>query len=256
MNEKIVLRPGSDRPRPRKVISVALGVKDVELAGRIAATLEADQIAISVRAPSIPALLPQLGKAGADAVVADPPGKRAAELRGRLEALGSAAGHAPTLLLCEAVRRGFVRTALKAGAHGILLLPEVETGLPAAIRAACAGYVVISAEVAYGAMESAALSHREKQVLGMVVMGLTNRQISEKLFLAESTVKGHLSSTFDKLGVSSRSEAAAVILDPNAAEETGIPQLWKVRNGNGDGPHPVDGISQLDRFLLRRRKAS
>jgi DNA-binding NarL/FixJ family response regulator len=233
---------------------VALGLADAELAEKLATAVESDGMVVSLHAPSITALLPLLDGELVDAVVVDQPAKRQAEVRASVQSLLSVAERAPTLLLCDTVKRGFVRTALKAGAHGILLLSEVENGLPAAIRAACAGHVVISAQVAYGAMESAALSHREKQVLGMVVMGLTNRQISEKLFLAESTVKGHLSSTFDKLGVNSRSEAAALILDPSVAEGAGIPQLWKVATGNG--PIPIDRSAQPDSIFLRNRKAS
>ena len=67
-----------------------------------------------------------------------------------------------------------------------------------------------------------ALTTREKQILMLVVTGLTNSQIAAELFLAESTVKGHLSSAFSKLGVSSRSEAAAVILDPERGRGLGI----------------------------------
>jgi DNA-binding NarL/FixJ family response regulator len=66
------------------------------------------------------------------------------------------------------------------------------------------------------------LTPREKQILGLVVMGLTNAEIATKLFLAESTVKSHLSSAFAKLGVSSRSEAATVILDPQSGAGLGI----------------------------------
>jgi len=54
---------------------------------------------------------------------------------------------------------------------------------------------------------------REKQVLGLVVMGYMNCQIAERLFLAQSTVKSHLSSAFGKLGVRSRNEAADLILN-------------------------------------------
>jgi DNA-binding NarL/FixJ family response regulator len=251
MGKSVVLRPGFDRPAPRKVLSVALGIEDAELAARITEVLEHDQITVPVTASGIPELVPLLQNAQVDAVVADPPAKRAADVRDGLQAL-RAVSAAPVLLLFPTVRRGFVRTALKSGAHGVLLLSETEPGLPAAIRAADVGWVVISAQVAYGAMQSGALSHREKQILGMVVMGLTNRQISEKLFLAESTVKGHLSSTFDKLGVNSRSEAAALILDPNAAEETGIRQLWMRANGRGQ----PDRTAQLDRFEVPGRKAS
>ena len=55
--------------------------------------------------------------------------------------------------------------------------------------------------------------------------GLTNAQIAGKLFLAESTVKSHLSSSFTKLGVSSRYEAATLILDPERGRRLGFREL-------------------------------
>ncbi len=63
-------------------------------------------------------------------------------------------------------------------------------------------------------LETESLSMREKQVLSMIVMGSTNAEIATKLFLAESTVKSHLSSAYNKLGVCSRKDAASRILDP------------------------------------------
>ena len=60
-----------------------------------------------------------------------------------------------------------------------------------------------------------AFSHRERQVLALVVRGFGNRQIAARLFLAESTVKSHLASAFQKLGVRSRKEAAALLMDPD-----------------------------------------
>jgi DNA-binding NarL/FixJ family response regulator len=62
-------------------------------------------------------------------------------------------------------------------------------------------------------------SHRERQVLALLVRGLGNRQIASHLFLAESTVKSHLSSAFQKLGVRSRKEAAALLMDPDEGLE-------------------------------------
>jgi DNA-binding CsgD family transcriptional regulator len=56
-----------------------------------------------------------------------------------------------------------------------------------------------------------ALSYREKEVLELAAGGLTNSQIASRLFLAESTVKTHLSSAFRRLGVGSRREAAALM---------------------------------------------
>src|SRR5207247_10259922 len=74
------------------------------------------------------------------------------------------------------------------------------------------------------------LSHREKQILSLVAAGATNREIANRLYLAESTIKNHLSSVFVKLGVRSRAEAAAA-LDP--AEALFEPP-WAV-GFNGDG---------------------
>jgi DNA-binding NarL/FixJ family response regulator len=61
-----------------------------------------------------------------------------------------------------------------------------------------------------------------------VVLGFTNRQIADKLFLAESTVKTHLSSAFGKLDAHSRADVTARILDPENGYGVGILSL-----GNG-----------------------
>ena len=70
-----------------------------------------------------------------------------------------------------------------------------------------------------------ALTTREKQILALVITGLTNAQIAGRLFLAESTIKSHLSSAFSKLGVSSRYEAATVILDSERGGGLGIREI-------------------------------
>jgi DNA-binding NarL/FixJ family response regulator len=52
------------------------------------------------------------------------------------------------------------------------------------------------------------LSDREKEIVGLVAQGFRNREIGEKLFISEQTVKNHLHNIFDKLGVSDRLELA------------------------------------------------
>jgi len=110
----------------------------------------------------------------------------------------------------EDSRRG-VRRALEAGADGVVFDTEIESALPVTVRAVLAGQTVVPAP---GRLEldRPTLSTREKQVLRMVVDGMSNKAIAGELFLAESTVKCHLSSAFSKLGVRSRNEAADLIL--------------------------------------------
>jgi DNA-binding NarL/FixJ family response regulator len=110
----------------------------------------------------------------------------------------------------EDSRRG-VRRALEAGADGVVFETMLEATLPVTVRSVLAGQTVVPAA---GRLEldRPTLSTREKQVLSMVVAGMSNKAIAGELFLAESTVKCHLSSAFSKLGVRSRNEAADLIL--------------------------------------------
>ena len=57
--------------------------------------------------------------------------------------------------------------------------------------------------------ELAALTDQERRILELIAEGLTNRQIGERMFLAEKTVKNYVSNVLAKLGMSRRSEAAA-----------------------------------------------
>jgi DNA-binding NarL/FixJ family response regulator len=113
-------------------------------------------------------------------------------------------------IMPEDSRRG-VRRALEAGADGVVFEAEVEVALSLTVRAVLAGQMAVPAAGRHE-VDRPTLSGREKQVLGMVVMGMSNKAIASKLFLAESTVKCHLSSAFSKLGVRSRNEAADLIL--------------------------------------------
>ena len=80
-------------------------------------------------------------------------------------------------------------------------------------------------------VERPVFSFREKQVLELVARGFTNGEIAMQLFLAESTVKSHLSSSFRKLGINSRKEAAAIVLDPENGLGLGLTAVsW------ADGP--------------------
>ena len=114
-----------------------------------------------------------------------------------------------------------VRVLLTEGVHAFVREDEAERALHAAVLAAAAGLLALPGDLRQS-MVKPVLSSREKQVLSLVVLGLTNGEIARKLHLTESTVKSHLSSSFTKLGARSRGEATALILDPATGLGAGI----------------------------------
>lgn len=113
------------------------------------------------------------------------------------------------------------RRALDAGADAIVFEPEIETTLAVTALAVASGQSVVPRKLR-ASVERPAFSHRERQVLALVSRGLTNSEIAERLLLAQSTVKSHLSSAFTKLGIRSRKEVTALLLDPEQAQAVGL----------------------------------
>jgi NarL family two-component system response regulator YdfI len=111
---------------------------------------------------------------------------------------------------------------LRAGALGYLLKDTDRETLLNAIRAASRGETFLKPEIlqrvlaqavtapASPAAGPAELTDREKQVLALIVRGAQNKEIAARLGITERTVKAHLASIFNRLGVNSRTEAAAV----------------------------------------------
>ncbi len=106
-----------------------------------------------------------------------------------------------------------VRRALEAGVDGAVGEADIGATLSVAVQGVCAGLLVVP-RASRHELAPPALSHRERQVLALLVDGCTNAEIGARLYLAESTVKSHLSGAFAKLGVRSRRDAVAMILDP------------------------------------------
>jgi DNA-binding NarL/FixJ family response regulator len=127
----------------------------------------------------------------------------------------------PVVVVCAGIQRWGIRAALTAGAAGVVLYDDLDSALGPCLRSVQAGQTCVP-RGHWQQIEPPALSSREKQILGLVVMGYMNSQIAEQLFLAESTVKSHLSSAFGKLGVRSRNEAVSLILDPERGLGMGI----------------------------------
>jgi NarL family two-component system response regulator LiaR len=111
-----------------------------------------------------------------------------------------------------------VRDALAAGALSYLLKNVSAEDLAEAIRAACGGRSTLAAEAVQALVRPVAnagavgddLTPREREVLALMVKGLTNPEIAERLVVSRSTAKAHVSNVLAKLGVSNRAEAVAL----------------------------------------------
>jgi DNA-binding NarL/FixJ family response regulator len=102
-----------------------------------------------------------------------------------------------------------IRAALQAGASSFISKQILPRDLPSAVRQAHAGTVfagVGETDTAPGAKDSG-LSERELGILAALGAGRSNKQIAQELWLAEPTIKFHLTNVYRKLGVTSRTEA-------------------------------------------------
>lgn len=108
---------------------------------------------------------------------------------------------------------------LKAGAKGYLLKDSSPNEIAEGIRAVTEGMTWLCPAVTQVLVESGisgnnpveaqALTGREVEVLQCVAQGYNNAQVAERLKISESTVKNHMSSLYDKLGLHTRAEAVA-----------------------------------------------
>jgi DNA-binding NarL/FixJ family response regulator len=125
----------------------------------------------------------------------------------------------------------WVFDAVRAGARGYLLKDTPRERLLAAIREAAAGETPVDPGVAGklfahvvqqssvpDASIAALLSEREREVLGLLGKGLSNAEIAARIYLSEGTVRNYVSSIFEKLGVSDRTQAAILAIRSGLAD--------------------------------------
>ena len=131
---------------------------------------------------------------------------------------------AKVLLLTTFLDDDYIVRAIRLGACGYLLKQDY-TALPAAIRAAASGQTVFGREVtekiprilsghpaADTGFDARDLTDREAELCAWVAEGLSNREIGEKMFLSEGTVRNYLSSILTKLGLRDRTQLAIYYL--------------------------------------------
>ncbi|GGQ24357.1 response regulator [Streptomyces roseolilacinus] len=151
------------------------------------------------------------------------PGTDGIEALRRLRELGNPA---KVLIVTSFTEQRTVVPALRAGAAGYVYKDVDPDALAGAIRSVHAGHVLLQPEVA-GALlsqeetnggsggRSGTLTEREREVLGLIADGRSNREIARALVLSEKTVKTHVSNILMKLDLADRTQAA----------------LWAVRHG-------------------------
>ncbi|MFJ8886535.1 response regulator [Streptomyces sp. NPDC102402] len=132
---------------------------------------------------------------------------------------------AKVLIVTSFTEQRTVVPALRAGASGYVYKDVDPDALAGAIRSVHAGHVLLQPEVAgallaqedpgSGTGRGSTLTEREREVLGLIADGRSNREIARALVLSEKTVKTHVSNILMKLDLSDRTQAA----------------LWAVRNG-------------------------
>ncbi len=128
--------------------------------------------------------------------------------------------HVQVIALTSFQEKQLVQDALQAGAIGYLLKNVSGDELADAIRQAHGGRPTLAPEAVQALVQppseiesmAADLTRREHEVLALLVQGMSNPEIAERLVISRATVKVHISNILSKLGVASRAEAISVAI--------------------------------------------
>lgn len=120
----------------------------------------------------------------------------------------------PVLVLTTFDTQSDIVAAVEAGALGYLLKDAPPEQVQAAVVATAEGRRTLSSDIAATLMARMhrpviTLSQRETEILTLLATGATNREMAQRLFISESTVKTHLVHIYSKLGVDNRTAAVA-----------------------------------------------
>lgn len=142
------------------------------------------------------------------------------------QAIRETCPHTQVIALTSFKEDDLVQRTLRAGAIGYLLKNVSANELANAIRSARAGRPTLAPEAAHALIHASQnhpsvgfdLTSREREILSLMVSGLSNPDIAEQLVVSRSTVKFHVSSILSKLGVSSRTQAVTLALKNKLVE--------------------------------------
>lgn len=130
------------------------------------------------------------------------------------------------LMLSSSKEEDVIKSGIQAGAIGYVLKNISAEEMAEAIRSAARGQSTLSPAVTQALVAATArppepeyhLTERERELLGLLVKGLSNPEIADRLTISLSTVKFHISSILAKLGASSRTEAVAMALEKHLVD--------------------------------------
>ena len=184
--------------------------------------LEADEeIEIVAEVDSGTKVIPFIGQTGPDLVLLDirMPGIDGLTV---LERIRERYPHVKVAILSGVDDPSVIQAAFGRGAAAYIVKHVDPRDLPSALRQAVEGTVFqplgALESVTKGAAEEVELTKRELTILEALQIGRSNKQIAEKLFLAEQTVKFHLTNIYRKLDVSNRTEAVRYAHDHGIVE--------------------------------------
>ena len=204
----LVARVCSERQLDRGVLSIASIASSKSVAGAALVALEDDGLTVEGRhVGSGPAAVEQLAADTDVVLIVDDRPQRAGVI---VHAARHRLPDAGIVVVVPAATRSDTRALLAAGADALVLEREGDGVLSAVVRSVSLGQVSVPRRFRE-CLDRPALSHRERQMIALVVAGCTNAQIAERLCLSESTINAHLSSAFRRLGVNSRRNAAAAV---------------------------------------------
>jgi two-component system, NarL family, response regulator DevR len=191
-------------------------------AGLVAALAQERDLDVVGEAGSLAELRRHLARTGADLVLLDvemPDGSA-------VDAVAEVAGGTSVVMISAHDHADLVRRALRDGALGYIRKDAEPAEVLRLVRRAAEGKTALSADMALRLAESlrlqrdratvepalASLTPRQREVVALIAEGRTNREIAERLYLSEGTVRNHVTRVLETLGVPDRAKLAVLLV--------------------------------------------